>query len=276
MVARSPPCGGATPSAATENDRHYILSTSLGLLSDLPGSLNDPRRRVAGDGRNRDHLAAGGFNFFPTHDFLGSPVATFDEDVRQQARDNRSGSGVVEDCHVVHGLERGEDFGSLVLREDRAPGAFELADAPVAVQRHQENIAQLSGFGQIARVPGVKQIETSVCENDALALPFELADGFISSLERQNFPGGHFCGALRLGRFQLQILPRAGWPVGASGAEAFAGQIPKSTLKESGIPQDRAKGGPILGLIRLETPANLHVPDAVIFSGLDSAVSCKT
>src|SRR5712691_2966970 len=49
-------------SATTENDRHHIFSTSLGSLGDLPGSLNDLRRRVAGDGRNRDHFTARSFN----------------------------------------------------------------------------------------------------------------------------------------------------------------------------------------------------------------------
>ena len=153
--------------------------------------LDERRSREAPNHGDRDHAAAGGLDLLAAHDLGGSPVGALHEHLRQQARDQRPGREVVKDGHVVHRFERRQDFGPLALGQNRPPGTFERAHAAVAVDGHQERVAELAGFGQIARVPRMEQVKAAVSEDYPLALPLQFGNGFNGSIQRQYLFDSH-------------------------------------------------------------------------------------
>ena len=71
----------------------------------------------------------------------------------------------IEDHHVIHATERGDHLRAVLLRVERPVGAFEFAHRTVAVQTNGQSVAQRTGLAQIAHMPGMKQIEATVGEN---------------------------------------------------------------------------------------------------------------
>jgi hypothetical protein len=115
---------------------------------------------------------AGGFDFFAADDLVIGPVATLHEDVGKKSGDDSARSGFVEDEDGVDAFEAGENFGALVLRNDRAARSFEGANAVVAVDADDEEIAQGAGGFEAADVSGMKKIEAAVGEDNFAAVAF--------------------------------------------------------------------------------------------------------
>ena len=72
---------------------------------------------------------------------IGRPVGALDQDVGLDAADDVGRGVVVEDRHGVHAVERGEHFGALLFRVDRALGPFVAADRGVGVEPDDQQIA---------------------------------------------------------------------------------------------------------------------------------------
>ena len=115
---------------------------------------------------------ASGFDFFAADDLVAGPVTTLDENVGKKSGDDGAGSGLVEDEDGVDAFEAGKDFGTLVLRNDGAAGSFEGADAVVAVDANDEEIAEGAGEFEAADMSGMKQIEAAVGEDNFAAVAF--------------------------------------------------------------------------------------------------------
>jgi hypothetical protein len=116
--------------------------------------------------------AASGFDFFAADDLVAGPVASFDEDIGKKSGDDGAGSRFVEDENRVDAFEAGEDFGALVLRDYGAAGSFEGADAAVAVDANDEDIAEGAGGFEAADVSRVKEIEAAIGEDNLAAVAF--------------------------------------------------------------------------------------------------------
>jgi hypothetical protein len=115
---------------------------------------------------------AGGFDFFAANDLIAGPVATLDEDIGKKSGDDGARSGFVEDEDSVDAFEAGEDFGALVLRNDRAARSFEGANAAIAVDADDEVIAEGAGGFETADVSGVQKIEAAIGEDNFAAVAF--------------------------------------------------------------------------------------------------------
>jgi hypothetical protein len=115
---------------------------------------------------------AGGFDFFAANDLIIGPVATLDEDIGKKSTDDGTRSGFVEDEDSVDAFEAGEDLGALVLRDDGAAGSFEGANAAIAVDANNEEIAKGAGGFEAADVARVKEIEAAIGEDNLAAVAF--------------------------------------------------------------------------------------------------------
>jgi hypothetical protein len=116
--------------------------------------------------------AAGGFDFFATDDLVARPVATFDEDVGKKSGNDGARGGLIEDDYGVDAFKTGENFGAFVLREHRTTGSFEGANAGIAVDANDEEIAEGAGGFEAADVTGMKKIEAAISEDNFAAVAF--------------------------------------------------------------------------------------------------------
>jgi hypothetical protein len=114
----------------------------------------------------------GGFDFFAANDLVAGPVTTFDKDIWKKSGDDRARGRFVEDEDRVDAFEAGEDFGALELRDGWAAGSFEGANAAVAVDADDEEIAKGAGGFKTADVPGMKKIEAAIGEDNFAAVAF--------------------------------------------------------------------------------------------------------
>src|SRR5260370_33462147 len=86
----------------------------LGLLAEARAYLpENGGRRIAGEHGHGDDAAAGGFHFFAAHNLVAGPIAAFDEDIREQARDYFARRRIIENHDGVHRFESGEKFSPL-------------------------------------------------------------------------------------------------------------------------------------------------------------------
>ncbi|HEY1468816.1 MAG TPA: hypothetical protein VGF61_07215 [Candidatus Acidoferrum sp.] len=115
---------------------------------------------------------AGGFDFFAANDLIAGPVATLDENIGEKSRDDGARSGFVEDEDGIDAFETGEDFGALVLRNNRAAGSFEGANAVIAIDADDEEIAEGAGGFEAANVSGMEKIEAAIGEDNFAAVAF--------------------------------------------------------------------------------------------------------
>jgi len=149
--------------------------------------LSENRRSgVTRHNRDGNDAAACGFHFFAANNLIAGPVATFDQHIRKESPDDFAWGGLIKDHNRVDTFERGENFSSLAFRQDGTPGAFQLANAGVAVEADDERIAESASLLEAANVPGVQQIETAVGEDHTAAVAFLAAKPQNRLLESQN------------------------------------------------------------------------------------------
>ena len=74
-----------------------------------------------------------------------------------------------ENHYGIHIGKSGEKFRAFFRRNERAAFSLERADGFIRIDRHHEPAAQLFGGVKIADVADMKEIETSVGEDDRIA-----------------------------------------------------------------------------------------------------------
>lgn len=92
-------------------------------------------------------------------------------DVGTDDIDKIRGALPVKNNHEVHAPQRGENFGTIVLRGDRTVRPFQFSHRAIAVQAYGQSIAQCPRLLQIADMAGVEQIEAAVGKNKTPTLP---------------------------------------------------------------------------------------------------------
>jgi len=100
---------------------------------------------------------------------FGTIITAFDIDIRAHGCQESMGTDLREDDDGVDAGERGDDGGTLSLRDQWTSRTFEFSDRTVAVQSDDEEITKPAGALQIAYMAEVKQVETAVGGDHALA-----------------------------------------------------------------------------------------------------------
>jgi hypothetical protein len=116
--------------------------------------------------------AASGFDFGAANDLITGPIATFNENIGDEGGDDFLGSRLVKDENRVDTLEAGKNFGALLLRNDGTAGPLEGANAGVAVDADDEEIAEGAGRFEAANVAGMQKIEAAIGEDEFAAVAF--------------------------------------------------------------------------------------------------------
>ena len=93
----------------------------LGRSGSIPAedSLNDAGSRLSLFVRKRRDRSAVGLDFLSTDDFGEPPVATFDEDVRQNRLNERQGRGFIKHSHVADALQSRQKQAAFEFRKNR-------------------------------------------------------------------------------------------------------------------------------------------------------------
>jgi len=81
----------------------------------------------------------------------------------------------IEDEHRIHAFEVRQNLRALLLGNHRAAGAFQRADALVAIHANDQRVSHRAGRFQQFDVAGMEQVVAAVCENHALAVAFPRA-----------------------------------------------------------------------------------------------------
>src|SRR5216683_6032503 len=101
---------------------------------------------------------------------LGSGVvAAFDVDGGLQPGDQRASRWLGKYGDVVDAGERGQDFGSFGLRDERPAGTFQGTGASVIIEAEDQEITELPRLLEVAHMTQVEQVETAVGEYAAFA-----------------------------------------------------------------------------------------------------------
>lgn len=92
----------------------------------------------------------------------------------------------MEENDVIDGCQSSEDFGPLVFGDERAVRSFVPANARVPIDAHDQHVAERARLFEKPNMPGMKEIETSVREDNELTIAFPSTD-----VENQLFLGDH-------------------------------------------------------------------------------------
>ena len=109
---------------------------------------------------------------------------------RQRTGNQFARSRLIENRDVVHRGERGPNLGAVFFGDERAVVPLVAANAAIAVDRHDQHIAQGARLGQTSHVPGMEQIETAVGEYNTAAGALFACRHLDQFLLRNNFPHG--------------------------------------------------------------------------------------
>lgn len=109
-------------------------------------------------------------DFFPFRHARFSVIGAFCMNRGLKGVENAVDVRLIKDHNMIHTPKCGNKRRSFILIQDRAPGSFQAANRPVAVDRHNERIAQCACTFEIAHVADVENIEAAVGKDDLLSL----------------------------------------------------------------------------------------------------------
>src|SRR5882724_9311088 len=140
-----------------------------------PDPLDDPGRRIPALQLHAHDAAAPRPDVVAADDGLRPPVGSLHENVGFQAPDRLERGLLAEDRDVIHATQRGHHDRAIACRNDRPAGA--LRQSPyraVAVDAHDEEVAETLRGLEKRHVAGVEEVEDAVREDDPLALAAQL------------------------------------------------------------------------------------------------------
>ena len=142
------------------------------------------------DGAGHADDAAVGLDDLVADDFMRLIRAALDQHVGPNRLEQRVRRVLIKDHDVLDAGQGGQHRGTVVLADDRPLGAFETTHALVAVDAHEQRISQQRGFGQMAGMADMQQIEASVGEHDLVAAAAIFFGEMRGLFARDNLLGG--------------------------------------------------------------------------------------
>src|SRR5579872_72807 len=94
---------------------------------------------------------------------------------------------LVENHDVIHGGERGNEFGARLRGKNRTAGTFESADTRIGIYRGDEDVAFAARALEIADMSCVQNIETAVREHDLFSVGAMRSEARLQIGARKNF-----------------------------------------------------------------------------------------
>jgi hypothetical protein len=130
---------------------------------------NQPRRREPLDEREDTNSASkvGQHGALARVQCLGPVVATFDVNVRSHNGQESVGTLLGENDDGIDARQRGEDGGTLTLRDERSSRSLEFTDRAVSVEADDKEIAKLARALQVTDVTEMKEVEAAVRADNA-------------------------------------------------------------------------------------------------------------
>ena len=188
------------------------LGTHRGPLGGRRGADagDDRGGRVVGQVVQHPHLPAEPLDDRGLGQHLRGVVAALGVHLRPDQLDQLGRGVLAEGRDEVDALDGADDPGPVGERVHRTFGALEPGDAVVAVQRHDQQVAQPAGLAQVGDVPAVQHVEAAVGEHHPVpAQPVLLDDGEQVAVAEQPAPvrGGELRGE-RPGRADRRLLLR--------------------------------------------------------------------
>lgn len=101
---------------------------------------------------------------------LGRIIRPLGMDIRVDFSQEPIAGAVLEDDDVVDRFEGGEDFQALVEGVDGSAGPFEFSDGRVGIEPKNQQVAQGPAFFEIRDVTAVKEVKTTVGEDNGFAV----------------------------------------------------------------------------------------------------------
>lgn len=96
-------------------------------------------------------------------------VAALHQHIRQQLGDQAARRDVVKHDDVINNPQSSEYLSALRLVEDGPIRSFQVTNSSVAINRHDERVAERARLRQVAHVPHVQKVKHTIRENEPLA-----------------------------------------------------------------------------------------------------------
>ena len=145
-------------------------------------SLNNAGSRLALLIRKRGNRSTGGFNFLPAYDFSKPPVATLDENMRQNGLNQGQWRRFIKHRYVTDAFQSRQKQAAFECTQDRPLRSFYFSDRSVAVNSNHQGVAQTACILKITYVPRMQNIETAVGEDNPLPCSFQLLNPLDQSI----------------------------------------------------------------------------------------------
>jgi hypothetical protein len=139
--------------------------------------------RVADDGYAYTETGGGGALW----NGVGGVVGAFGVDVGAERFEERLDVRFAEEDYVVYGAKGGHEIGAGGFWQDGATGAFQSADAGVAIHRDDEDVAFAAGALEITDVSYMERVKAAVREDDSLAMALVPGEKLAEAFARDDF-----------------------------------------------------------------------------------------
>src|SRR5690348_154969 len=159
-------------------------------MAGTPDPLNQSARRMFLRIPDNRHANPESRCFIALRHGLRRVIRALGVHIRKQFAQQRAHIRLVENHHVIHGLQRADKFRAIRLRHNWTPHSLQLPRARIGIDGHHENIAFVPRSLQITHMPCMQHIETPVREHDFLPLCFVLRDPANQLRARQNLRTG--------------------------------------------------------------------------------------
>jgi hypothetical protein len=124
------------------------------------------RRGISGHDGNRDDAAARRFHFFSANDLIAGPIASLDQDIGKENRNNLARREFIKNYHGVNACESGENFRAFEFGENGAPGPLQFAHTRVTVDSDDKRVSEGTRMLQALNMPWVQKIKAPIRENN--------------------------------------------------------------------------------------------------------------